>query len=209
MSNRHIAPLVASAVAALGLSAGCAHAPGRDVAAPSAALRCEEAAAVLAQRSRTEPLDELRLVLTAPLAYAAAGAGFVADGALVATFAGGGGVLVCLPVVMLEAGLHGDGELSSDCISAVAGDVFKVVRPRAGRGLYRLTRSWRCHDHVRLAREVRSVASCYATRGAPGDAELAQLHLQQLRWEQGIWECLPKEEQRELEGALDALGDPR
>ncbi|HEX9401978.1 MAG TPA: hypothetical protein VF912_17850 [Anaeromyxobacter sp.] len=203
MGIRRIVPFFA-----LALAAGCAHAPRREIAAPAAALRCEEAGVLLARRARTQPLDELRLVLTAPLAYAAAGAGWITDGALVVTVAGGGGLLVCAPLAMLEGATHGDGELTGSCFASVAGAVLGAGPPGVGRGVYRATRRWRCPDHVQLAREVRAVASCHATRGAPGDTEAARVQLVQLRSDRGIWECLPAEERREVEDALAALGAP-
>jgi hypothetical protein len=203
MHLQHIAPLIA---AALALSAGCAHAPRRAVAGLSQAARCEEASAVLVRRPRTEPLDELRLALTAPLAYAATGVGWVADGAAVATLAGGGGLLVCAPVLMIEGALSGDGDASAQCFVWVVGAALAVGPPGAGRGLYRATRSWRCPDHVRLAREVQAVASCYSARDLPGDRALARDHLLQLRWQQGIWKCLPHDEQGAVQSAIDALG---
>ncbi len=186
MGIRRIVPFFA-----LALAAGCAHAPRREIAAPAAALRCEEAGVLLARRARTQPLDELRLVLTAPLAYAAAGAGWITDGALVVTVAGGGGLLVCAPLAMLEGATHGDGELTGSCFASVAGAVLGAGPPG-----------------VELAREVRAVASCHATRGAPGDTEAARVQLVQLRSDRGIWECLPAEERREVEDALAALGAP-
>ncbi|HEX9309096.1 MAG TPA: hypothetical protein VF894_16500 [Anaeromyxobacter sp.] len=202
MGSRLIAPFVA-----LALAVGCAHAPRREVAFPAAALRCEEAADLVARRARTQPLDELRLVLTAPFAYAAAGAGWITDGALVVTVAGGGGLLVCAPIMALEGAAHGSGEASAQCFANVAGAVLEAGPPGVGRGVYRATRSWRCPDHVQLAREVRAVASCHSSRNAPGDAELARLELLQLRSDRGIWECLPPEERREVQDALEALGE--
>ena len=146
-------------------------------------------------------------VLTAPFAYAAAGAGWITDGALVVTVAGGGGLLVCAPIMALEGAAHGSGEASAQCFANVAGAVLEAGPPGVGRGVYRATRSWRCPDHVQLAREVRAVASCHSSRNAPGDAELARLELLQLRSDRGIWECLPPEERREVQDALEALGE--
>lgn len=199
------APLTRAALFAV-LAAGCAHAPRRDVADPAADLRCEDAAAVVARRSAVPLHDELRLVLTAPLAYAAAGVGWATDGALVVTVAAGGGLLVCAPVFAFEGAVHGDGEMSGECFASVAGAFISKGPPGIGRGVYRATRGWRCPDHVQLSREVRAVAGCYAARDAPGDAELARLHLLQLREVRGIWDCLPRSEQREVDGALEALG---
>jgi len=96
--------------------------------------------------------------------------------------------------------------MSDECVSAVAGGLVAKGPPGIGRGVYRATRGWRCPDHVQLSREVRAVAGCHAARNAPGDAELARLHLLQLRDVSDIWECLPRGEQREVDGALEALG---
>ena len=153
--------LGAAALGAAVLASGCAHAPRHAVTDPIADLRCEDAADAVARRPAVPVRDELRLVLTAPFAYAAGGAGWLTDGAIVATLATGGGLLVCAPVFALEGAVHGDGDMSADCFTSVAGRFFSNGPPGVGRSVYRAVRSWRCPDHVQLVREVRAVAACY------------------------------------------------
>lgn len=193
-------------ITAVALAAGCAHAPRREVARATAGLRCEEAALAVAARSRTRPLDDLRRTATLPLSLAVSGAGWVTDGAAVVTVGVAVGSLVCAPILALEAAAKSDGAASARCFVEIGAAVIGgTPAPGFGRGVYRATRSWRCPDFVQLSREVGAVAACYDARGAPGDRELALLHLEQLRGDREIWGCLPGAERRRVDDARARL----
>jgi hypothetical protein len=185
---------------AAALAAGCAHAPRPAVARATGDLRCEDAARTVAARSRTRPLDDLRRSATLPFSLAASGAGWVTDGALVVSAGVAVGGLVCAPILALEAAAKSDGSATARCFVWVGGTFIEgTPAPGIGRGLYRATRSWRCPDFVQLAREVTAVAACYGARDAPGDRDLALLHLEQLHADREIWGCLPEAERRAAE----------
>jgi hypothetical protein len=189
-----------AALTTAALAAGCSHAPRPQVARATGQLRCEDAARVVAARTRTRPLDDLRRSATLPLSLVASGAGWVTDGAIVVTVGTVGSGLVCAPLFLLEAAAKGDGSATGGCVAGVSGAVFEAMpSPGLGRTVFRATRSWRCPDFVQLSREVRAVAACYASRAAPGDHELAFQHLEQLRADREIWGCLPGGER----GAVD------
>jgi hypothetical protein len=196
-------------LAATVVAAGCAHAPRPGVARDTGALRCEDAARTVAARSRTRALDDLRRSATVPLSLAVSGAGWVTDGVVVATAGVAVGGLVCAPILALEAAAKSDGSAAARCFVEIGGAVVGgMPAPGLGRGVYRATRGWRCPDFVQLAREVGAVSACHEARGAPGDREVALLHLEQLRGDREIWECLPGAERLALDGARARLLGP-
>lgn len=196
------------ALATAALAVGCAHAPRPDVTRPAGALQCEAAALLVDARRRTSPLDDLRRSATYPLSLAATGAGWVTDGAIVVTAGAAAGGLVCAPILALEVAAKSSGNAAAECFVRVGGAVAGSASPGIGRGVYRVTRGWRCPDFVPLAREVRSVSACFASRNRPGDAEIAFLRLSQLRSDREIWGCLPPSERAAVGSALAAILSP-
>jgi hypothetical protein len=191
---------------AAALAAACAHAPRPEVSRAAADLRCEDASRSVAARARTRPLDDLRRSATLPLSLVASGAGWVTDGATVVSAGVVVGGLVCTPILALEVAAKSNGSASGECFLRVGSAVIAAApAPGLGRGVYRVTRSWRCPDFLPLAREVRAVAACYGARGAPGDREVGLDHLDQLRGDREIWACLPHAERREVEAARARL----
>lgn len=188
------------------LAAGCAHAPRAEVSRAASDLRCEDASRAVAARTRTGPLDDLRRSATLPLSLVASGAGWVTDGAVVVSAGVAVGGLVCTPILALEVAAKSNGSASGECFVRVGSAVIDATpAPGLGRGVYRVTRSWRCPDFVPLAREVRAAAACYGARDAPGDREVGLDHLDQLRGDREIWACLPVAERRAVEDARARL----
>jgi hypothetical protein len=196
------------ALATAAFAVGCAHAARPEVTRPAGALRCEAAARLVDARRRTTPPDDLRQSATYPLSLAATGAGWVTDGAIVVTAGAAAGGLICAPILALELAAKSSGNATAECFVRVGGAVAGAGSPGIGRGVYRVTHGWRCPDFVPLAREVRSVSACFASRNRPGDAEIAFVRLLQLRSDGEISGCLPPSERAELESALTALVSP-
>jgi hypothetical protein len=203
---RRLAPafLVTLALGAGGV--GCAHAPRASVLRPALAEDCEGAAAALALRPPHPAGDELRRALTTPASWLLTGTAYVVD----VSFTAVGGVLVgtavCMPLVLLEGSLHGNGEASAQCIVGVAevvvsdGGVMKI-----GEGTAEATRSWRCLDRVGEAREVLAAAGCFTRRDWPGDRDVARFLLTGYREDRGRFGCTPARERKAVEGALEAV----
>lgn len=196
-------------LAAAALATACAHAPRPEVARASSDLRCEDAAGAVARRARTHLVDELRRSATTPLSIVLSGAGFVTDGAVVVSSSVVLGGALCAPIGLIEAAGKGDGSATGHCFVEMTSAVIEAMpAPGIGRGVYRATRSWRCPDFVQLSREVRAVSACYARRDDPGDRHLAVLHLEQLRGDREILECLPPGERRAVEEARARIFAP-
>lgn len=194
----------------LAAAAGCAHGPRPGVAGPAEALECEEAEAFFAAHPPAPPpFDGVRRVATAPLSWAATGAAYVVEATGVVGVGVAAGAVVCAPLLVFEAGLHGTGEASAECFVDVTGGVAGALwLPGAGRGVWRATRTWRCPDVTRLSRELRAIARCRARRGAPGDVELARQELAWLREARPVAACLSGGERRAIERELAALAPP-
>jgi hypothetical protein len=196
----------AAALLALLFGAGCAHAPRGEISRSVAAARCDEALEALRLHpTPLPPADGLRQVVTTPLSWAATGAGYTVDVVAVAAMAGGAGLTLCLPFLLLEASLGGRGDLSAECIKGVSTTVVeKMPLPGLGKGLYRATLSWRCPDLQRRAAEARAVAGCFAGRGGPGDRQVAESLLLPLV-DREVDRCLPPRLREEVRRALEGL----
>jgi hypothetical protein len=176
-------------------ASACAHGPRREVTDSPAALRCEEASSFLAHPPRPSAAEQARRAVTAPLSYLATGAGAAGGAAVLVPSAALVGALVCSPVIALDAALKGDGEMSGQCVGAIASPIIAGGTVGAGQGIYRATRTWRCLDRSRESRETRAVARCYAERRWLGDLDVARTLLVGLR-EPRIYGCLPDAEAR-------------
>jgi hypothetical protein len=187
------------------VASACAHAPRREVLHETEALRCEEAAQVLADRP-VDVVDAARRVVTIPLSYAATGLGYAGEIAVV--FGGGvaAGVAICSPVIALESASGGTGEASAQCFLGITSGIWASARPGVGRGIFRATRVWRCPDLTQASRELRSVARCHVQRGWPDDAAKARALLGSMAGSRRFQECLPAEEREGIAAELAALG---
>lgn len=198
-----------AALAVLLLGAACAHAPRRELQAPLAEARCDEALALVLQHPAPPPAaDGLRQVVTTPLSWAASGAGWLVDVAAVGALAVGTGVSACLPVFVLEASVGGRGDFSAECFQGVTVAVVEAVPlPGLGKGLHRATLGWRCPDRHRRAAEARAVAGCLARRDGPGDREAAAALLRPLA-EPEVSRCLPPWHRDGVRRLLEGLSPP-
>ncbi len=196
----------AAALLALSMGAGCVHGPRPEVARPAAEMRCDDMLAALRKHPAAPPAgDGLRRVVTTPLSWLAIGTGYTVDVTALAAGAVVGGVIVCLPVMAVEAGLRGSGDTSSDCISSVSGMIWDEGRlPGAGKGLRSATRAWRCPNFTRRVAEARMAAGCLAVRNAPGDLEAARALLLPLTDHQ-LARCVRPSDQAAIDEELRSL----
>jgi hypothetical protein len=185
---------------------GCAHGPRPEVARPAAEMRCDDALATLVQHPAAPPAgDGIRRSVTTPLSWLAIGAGYTVDVTALAAGSIVGGVVVCLPVMAVEAGLHGSGDTSSGCVSSVSGTIWDDGELLgAGKGLKSVTRPWRCPNFTRRVAEVRMVAACLAVRNAPGDLAAARALLLPLTDHQ-VASCIQPSDQAAIEVELLSL----
>ena len=192
------------------LAAGCAHGARPEITRPLSEGRCDDAlSALLARPPPRPPGDGVRRSVATPLSWLAVGAGYTADVTALVSASVVGGLLVCAPVMAIEGGLGGGGDLSAECFQEVSGAIFGGGRlPGAGAGLANATRGWRCPDLRRQAAETLAVSECLIERAAPGDLEAARAWLRPLT-EPDVERCLPRRQQRALDAAYRAMQRPR
>jgi hypothetical protein len=169
-------------------------------------MRCDDALATLLQHPAAPPAgDGIRRAVTTPLSWLAIGAGYTVDVTALAAGSAVGGVVVCLPVMAVEAGLRGSGDTSSGCVASVSGTIWDDGELLgAGKGLKSVTRPWRCPNFTRRIAEVRMVADCLAARNAPGDLDAARALLLPLTDHQ-VASCIRSSDQAAIDVKLLSL----
>ena len=189
----------------LALSLSCARpALRREVAEPTQAGQCEDAAAFVAAHQRGPATStRLRQVVAIPLSIIATGLGYATDVVLLTTGGLVVSVVVCAPVIAVEAAVDSNGDSSGRCI----GDLMSAViddgpLPGIGEGIYDATREWRCTDLTPLCRELREIAGCYARRGGPGDLERAREQLLVIRKSAQLYGCAATQEKQAVDSDL-------
>jgi len=85
------------------------------------------------------------------------------------------------------------------------GKVGALSSPPLGRRAKAATQSLRCPDLTSLSQSVRSVASCFERRGDEVSRSQARQALEALQKSDRFYECLPEQEQTELQRQLQAL----
>ncbi|HAZ14996.1 MAG: hypothetical protein A2X86_21945 [Bdellovibrionales bacterium GWA2_49_15] len=147
--------------------------------------------------------NSTKKIVGTTVSYLLTGVGHSADVAL--TFSGGIviGVVLCSPIIALEAAAHGDGRASGDCIGKVASDIsMKEKLTHIGEKTYRSTRQWRCPNLDQVSQRLRKVASCYDEQG---DRLKAQAQLKAIKEQQLFVECLSAVEFSVVASELDRL----
>jgi hypothetical protein len=181
--------------------AACAHAPPVEFSQHVRGGRCEDAVSFLRAHPRGPPVESrLKQVVTVPLSYVLTGVGYTAELAVVV----GGGIVVsgvvCAPVAALELTARGNGEMSGECFAMMLGTVFADASlPGVGRGIHAATKDWRCADMSPVSEDLRSIAECYAWRGADGDLERARQQLDVLVRSEELMRCVSKDERAAVE----------
>jgi len=204
-----LADAIRRAAPGLLLAAGCAHAPRLAVVEPAGRADCEAAEAALAARPPPGRADEVRRAVTTPAAWLLTGTAYATDFTL--TTAGGvaAGVTVCMPILVLEASVHGNGDGTAHCIGAVAGPIVETGGLLdLGPHVARATRRWTCLDPTGEAREVLATAGCYRARGGPGDQAAARALVWRYLDDRRRLDCTPHRERRALEAAVAGLQEP-
>jgi len=204
-----LAAAVRRAAPALLLAAGCAHAPRPAVVEAAERYDCEAAAAALADRPPHPAADHLRRAVTAPAAWALTGTAYVADFTFTTVGGVGVGAVVCMPILVLEAALHGNGEGTGQCIGAVAGELIQTGGVLdLGDRTATATRRWRCLDPTGEAREVLAAAGCFRARGWRGDLDAARDLVWWYQRDRRRLDCTPPRERRAIEAAVEELFAP-
>jgi len=196
-------PLRAAQLVAVCCCVACAHQVDPKLAQFVDTGQCENGSQYLFQKGDRPPVrSRVSQVILLPLSYVAIGLGYTTNVVLV--LAGGVvvGAVVCSPLIALDVASSGDGRMSGECVSEVAGAVISEESLTAlGDAIYDGTKKWRCADLTPLSREIRAVARCYTNRRSPGDLDKARQQLGVLG-QNRFASCVSDEERQAVGDAL-------
>lgn len=170
------------ALAALTFASGCATRRSYSSVNKLADTdQCEAAAKRLKRLG--DPSDDLSVgekVAGSVASYALTATGYTTDVLVKVTGGVVVAVVVCSPVIVLDAAARSSGSSATErCIGELGVDLAQSINPGLGEKAYSGTADWRGDDvdYTPLSVAMRSVAQCYFARGGKADVKKAMLQM--------------------------------
>lgn len=105
------------------------------------------------------------------------------------------GIAICSPIIVIEGASKSNGNISSECIGKVSGEVGISVdsKQSLGNEIFRETEPWRCDDVDHITKGLRKVTECMAKKG---NIEGAKSQLQALLKDNTVRKCVSRPERK-------------
>lgn len=130
--------------------------------------------------------------------YLVTGIGYTSDFLILFGGGIGIGVVVCSPIVAIEAAAKSSGRASAECIGRISSTFLGSDFEGAiglGKTAYKNTESWRCPNLDFLSEGFREVAACHHRKGNQGKA-IEQIKV--LKQNSKLIKCLSSEERNNI-----------
>lgn len=191
------------------LVTSCASQPQKQFDTILTEGRCEEAMNNL-PADRIDLIEETQTAAGKVASYTFTGLAYGAE--VTVKLVGGIGVpvIICSPVMLLEASLKANGNFSVECMSVVMKvPVFKktMSKESIGKKIYNQTEKWRCPDLSQLSQNLRSVASCYEDKNDQVNLEKALTQLDVLKENQFQDNCIDEDEKILIKDQYEKIQD--
>lgn len=90
-----------------------------------------------------------------------------------------GGIVICSPVIAIEAAAKSDGDVSRECVKIAASTIMEIADPKFEYSIKVMdkTEHWRCPDITEFSKAIRRIVTCYENRNTPEDLKKAKEQL--------------------------------
>ena len=128
--------------------------------------------------------------------YLLTGAGYTSDVIISVVGGVGASIIICSPIITLEAIAKSNGEASGRCIGHMSGEIIKAFPNSIGKTTYESTASWRCPEVDYISKSLRKVASCYQSQQ---QKDKAYSQLQAILEDPLLQRCSSKKERQKVQ----------
>lgn len=162
---------------------------------------CEQAIAVFEKNAIQEKIwQKAKMISGTTISGTMTGAVLVTETTIYVVPGVAMGVIICSPIIALEASSHSHGYNSGQCVAMVTAEITEKIVPQKelwlSSKIWEKTQTWRIESYDKLSEMLRNIAQCYAARAMPDDLMTAEMQLLSIK--ESIWEKLSTEEQNRV-----------